>query len=290
MGGSNRLVGSNPTLSAGPRLRRTANPLGYDRLDVRGWSTPCGPGGNLGAPDRRAARRPGHNRGVATVRAGELQRPEPIPELQRPTSTTTSCAATSRPSRSTPTPGRAGRHRSATIRSAAATSATSVPLGAGRAFTITVRQGGGPGALPLLRALPAQRLPRLHLHPPAARCRRSSSRWTRQSFHQRYAMIFDNHGVPVWWYHAAAHGPEGAPERDRAVVRSLVRQVGDPPPRRQPRPHPRSGRPTGQRPRPAVPAERGLPGRRLRQRRATSTRAPTAAPATPTSPTPSYRR
>ena len=53
--------------------------------------------------------------------------------------------------------------------------------------------------------------------------------------------------------------------------------MGDPPPRREPGPHPRRRRPPGRRPRPAAAGQRRPPGRRLRQAGATSTRAPTAA-------------
>ena len=174
MGGSNRLVGSNPTLSAGPTDR--AGPPNHcspgpasriPSLDVRGRSTPPGPGGELGARDRRALRRPRDNRGVATVRAGELRRAEPLSEVraQRP-----------RLRRPLPRPAcevnahvsAAGRRRSPTIRSAAASSARWCHCCRARLHDHRAT-GGAPATLPLPRALPAERLPRLHLHPPATR-------------------------------------------------------------------------------------------------------------------------
>ena len=41
--------------------------------------------------------------------------------------------------------------------------------------------------------------------PATNQCRRSTSRWTRfRPFRPAYGIIFDNHGVPIWWYQGPA--------------------------------------------------------------------------------------
>ena len=91
-----------------------------------------------------------------------------------------------------------------------------VPLSSGTAFTVTVRNEGGGRAIPIPRALPAGRLPDLHLHRATAPCRPTTSRRTPGSRRSsnRYAMIFDDHGVPIWWYRAPVVGPRVLPSGD----------------------------------------------------------------------------
>jgi hypothetical protein len=72
-----------------------------------------------------------------------------------------------------------------------------VPLGSGRAFVVTVRQGGPPAYLYHVRCLP-------NLFPAYTFTRFGpvSPRFfavARGTLH--YAMIFDNNGVPIWWIH-----------------------------------------------------------------------------------------
>jgi hypothetical protein len=89
-----------------------------------------------------------------------------------------------------------------------------VPLRTGRAIVITVREMGSP------------RLYRYHVRClpdsfPTYTFTRSGPAWPKyfsvdvtHTLHrpeQRYAIIFDNHGVPVWWYHAPAGRPRVLP-------------------------------------------------------------------------------
>ena len=64
-------------------------------------------------------------------------------------------------------------------------------------------------ALSLPRALPAQRLPRIYLHP----LRRPvfPKYFSVDPRGSRYAIIFDRHGVPVWWYHGHAYATRVLP-------------------------------------------------------------------------------
>ena len=78
-----------------------------------------------------------------------------------------------------------------------------VPLGAGRAFTITVRRVGHPElSLYHVRCLPKD-FPDYTF----TRQRPVSPEFfsVDKQYFSRYAIIFDNHGAPVWWYRAAAH-------------------------------------------------------------------------------------
>ena len=110
--------------------------------------------------------------------------------------------------------------------------------------------GGAPAALSLPRALPAERLPRLHLHPPST----------------RVAGVLLGGQAIFFALRDHLRQPRGADlvvprcgPRHRGCLRTApscgsiaLPSNGDPPPGRQPRPHPRSGRPTGQPPRPAA--------------------------------------
>jgi Arylsulfotransferase (ASST) len=79
-----------------------------------------------------------------------------------------------------------------------------LPLRAGRAFTITVRQVGHPQVYPYrVRCLPSD-FPEYTF----SRRRPVSPRFFSldKQYFSRYAIIFDNHGAPIWWYRASAHG------------------------------------------------------------------------------------
>ena len=79
-----------------------------------------------------------------------------------------------------------------------------VPLTVGRAFTITVRQMGHPQ----LHLYHVRCLPNDFPEYTFIRRRPVSPRFfsvDKQDF-SRYAIIFDNHGAPIWWSRAAAHG------------------------------------------------------------------------------------
>jgi hypothetical protein len=93
----------------------------------------------------------------------------------------------------------------------------SVPLRAGRAFAITIRNdGGGAPARYHVRCLPSD-FPAYHY----ARYGPVSPDYFAADtgfapVDNRYAMIFDSHGVPVWWYRAPAVGPKVTPSGDVA--------------------------------------------------------------------------
>ena len=53
-------------------------------------------------------------------------------------------------------------------------------------------------------------------------------------------MIFNNHGVPIWWVRTPTLERQGASERERPLVQPRVQPVRDPPPRRDPRPRPQT--------------------------------------------------
>jgi hypothetical protein len=87
-----------------------------------------------------------------------------------------------------------------------------VRLSTGQDFAITVRRAGDP------------RLHRYHVRClPSSFPRYTFTRYGPVSpkyftadrefvpFDTRYAMIFDNHGVPIWWYHAPARNPRVLP-------------------------------------------------------------------------------
>ena len=82
-----------------------------------------------------------------------------------------------------------------------------VPLSSGQAFVITVRKSGGSQRFSTTCAACRTTSPNTP-SPATGRCRRSTSRLSR-SFapaNEQYGMIFDNHGVPVWWIHAPVQG------------------------------------------------------------------------------------
>ena len=93
------------------------------------------------------------------------------------------------------------------------------------------------GPLPLPRALPADDFPTTP-SPATGRCRRSyfAADTALPQSTNRYAMIFDNHGVPIWWYRAPAVGPRVLPNGNmlwflsNASVQCATRSA----PRRQP--------------------------------------------------------
>ena len=177
-----------------------------------------------------------------------------------------------------------------------ATSPQVVRLGSGRAFSDHgATRLGSPQTLSLPRALPAERLPRVHLHPLRAGVAEVllGRPQFRTSANLHYGIIFDNHGRADLVESRSGLRHQGAfrtgtsccgsirlfskrweiHRLDGSLVRILpavghvadthdLQVLGD-------------GRP---------------PGRRLRHARATSTRAPTAARATPRSSTPSYSR
>jgi arylsulfotransferase ASST len=73
-----------------------------------------------------------------------------------------------------------------------------VPLGSGRAFVVTVQQGGPPAYLYHVRCLPNS-FPTYTFtrYGPVSPKYFAVSRGDKQ-----YGMIFDNHGVPIWWIRA----------------------------------------------------------------------------------------
>jgi hypothetical protein len=87
-----------------------------------------------------------------------------------------------------------------------------VPLSAGHAFTVTVRQAGHP---PLyryyVRCLPND-FPKYTFtrDGPASPLFFTVENVT-SPFDHRYAMVFDNHGVPIWWYKAPTHDAKVLP-------------------------------------------------------------------------------
>jgi Arylsulfotransferase (ASST) len=85
-----------------------------------------------------------------------------------------------------------------------------MPLSVGRAFTITVRQVGRPQLYPYhVRCLPND-FPEYTF----TRHRPVSPRFfsVDMQYFSRYAIIFDNHGAPIWWYHGSAHGTRVLPD------------------------------------------------------------------------------
>ena len=138
-----------------------------------------------------------------------------------------------------------------------------VPLRAGRPSRSPPKAGP---ALPLPRALPARRLSRLHLHPLRAgvagvllgRPRLLAPR-------ERYAMISTTTGCRSGGTRPGL-GPRVLPSGTcSGSTLRVIQGMGDPPPRRQPRPHPQRRRPPANAHDLQLLAERRLPGRRLRQ-------------------------
>ena len=185
-------------------------------------------------------------RGPATGRAGELQqRPEPLPEVP-----------VRRPRLRCPLQRRAGDCRRPRLRG----------LGGGDRQPSLPQRRLQPGGAAELRAglrrspcgragsrsstattCAACRATSPNTPSPAtARCRRSSSRSTAPGLPSptRYGMIFDyQRGADLVDPQADA-GHQGAPGRERPLEQPRVhsQQMGDPPPRRQPRPQPRCRR------------------------------------------------
>ncbi len=91
-----------------------------------------------------------------------------------------------------------------------------VALGEGRAFTATARKAGNPQLFRYhVRCLPSNFPAYTYTRSGQASPRFFSVDEYKAPLDQRYAMIFDNHGVPVWWRHAPAWGssvlPDGHP-------------------------------------------------------------------------------
>jgi arylsulfotransferase ASST len=83
-----------------------------------------------------------------------------------------------------------------------------VPLGAGRAFTVTARQVGRPELYRYhVRCLP-NNFPTYSFtrSGPASPEYFSVDGAFNIPFDRRYAIIFDNRGVPIWWYHVPSCG------------------------------------------------------------------------------------
>ena len=133
----------------------------------------------------------------------------------------------------------AGRRRSATTRSAAATSAKRcrwAPGGPSRSPC----EGREPAALSLPRALPAERLPRIHLYP--LRTGIAEVLLGGPRLHLYGQALRDHLRQPRSADLVGSRsrlGPQGASEREDPLVRCqlLSEQMGDPPPRRERRPH-----------------------------------------------------
>jgi hypothetical protein len=88
-----------------------------------------------------------------------------------------------------------------------------VPLSAGREFTVTAKaDAGGDSYSYYVRCLPddfpAYTFTRTG---PVSPMFFSVDQTAATPIDHRYSMIFDNHGVPVWWYHAPAHGTRVLP-------------------------------------------------------------------------------
>jgi Arylsulfotransferase (ASST) len=83
-----------------------------------------------------------------------------------------------------------------------------VPLSSGRAFTIIVRQVGVTHPLYryYVRCLP-NNFPNYTFtrYGPVSPTFFSAEPYVRSLNHDSYAIIFDNHGVPIWWDHVPAH-------------------------------------------------------------------------------------
>ena len=85
-----------------------------------------------------------------------------------------------------------------------------VPLVAGQGFIIAVRHVGRTQAhLYHVRCLPKD-FPKYSF----TRTRPVSPRFfaVDEEYFSRYAIVFDNHGAPIWWYRAAAHGTQVLPD------------------------------------------------------------------------------
>ena len=98
-----------------------------------------------------------------------------------------------------------------------------VPLGSGRAFTITVREAGRTQLYRYyVRCLP-NNFPEYtftRYGPVSPQYFSVDREFT--SHARRYGIIFDNHGVPIWWIPRSGLGHQGASERERPLVRSRL--------------------------------------------------------------------
>ena len=204
--------------------------------------------------DRRQARtRPRPPRSQASTSRRSLP-----PTCHR--STTTWSDATTGPSRSVATRSRPGRWRSANTRPRAATTPSCVPLRTGRDFTVTVEQDGEPQLHRYyVRCLPNDFPTYTFTKSGPVSPQFFSADDAFAPIIQRYAMIFDNDGVPIWWYHLSVEGPQVLSGRQHPLVSverpgqqfeihrldGRARSAGS-------APAPASGR----RPRPAAAAER----------------------------------
>jgi hypothetical protein len=88
-----------------------------------------------------------------------------------------------------------------------------VPLGSGRAFVITVRRAGLPQRFRyhvrcLPNSFPGYTFTRYG--PVSPRYFAATRDFTPEA--QQYGMIFDNHGVPIWWIHRQVHGLRVLPD------------------------------------------------------------------------------
>ena len=160
-----------------------------------------------------------------------------------------------------------------------------VPLSSGRAFVVTARQGGPPAYRYHVRCLPNS-FP-TYTYTRSGPVSPQYFAVTRNDL--RYAIIFNNHGVPIWWVHTLTWNARVLPSGDVLWFN---------PPPGQFEIHRLNGglvrvlRPVG------LPSDGhdlrfASNGDHLVARgscRTTSTRPPTAAPATPPSSKPSFRR
>ena len=149
---------------------------------------------------------------VAASQPGELQRPGPLPRvrplrprLRRPLRRRIRSA-------STPTSPTHGGCRSRGGASRAGDFSRTVPLRAGTAFTITVRnEGGGRASRYHVRCLPSDFPTYTFTRYGPVSPEYFAADTGFAPVKNRYAMIFDNHGVPIWWYRAPAVGPRVLP-------------------------------------------------------------------------------
>ena len=189
----------------------------------------CSPG--LSSPRPRADAR----RGPPPSRLVSFSAPSLFPSFS-PAFTITSSAATTGRSRVRATPPGAGRWRSVTGAFARGDFSRRAARRRAGLHRITVRQERAARTLSLPRALPAERLPHLHVHPlgtgvaavllggpllPLRRASRSSSTTT---------------GCRLVGQRAGP-GHQRAAGRDHPLVRPRLQAAASPPPERQPGPH-----------------------------------------------------
>ena len=145
-----------------------------------------------------------------------------------------------------------------------------VPLSAGQAFVVTVREAGQPQLYRYyVRCLPGN-FPKYtftRYGPVSPKFFSVDRAFTGPP--SRYGMIFNTNGVPVWWIHEPTQDTKVLPRRESPLVQSrlFAAQMGDPRSRRQPRPQPRCRRHSRRLPRPPAIGQRPPP-RRLQRRTA----------------------